>query len=928
MKCPNCKTEMEISNGVATCPKCGARYRVKESEEERYVAKPQTVQTHEATVPEKPKTNDLADIKRRLAAVDEVQDLKIRIAEMEEKQVKLERDLAKAKRASQSSGAVGIGKSGFTATVFELFSEKLLMMWVSLVTLGIAYPWLKCHYESFKASKTYIKGRRLVFVGKGGELAKKYFLWAFLSVITFGIFSIIVSDKMHKWVIEHTHYDGNESAESSYDGKVGAMFGFKILGFLAGVFTFGLAKTFVICKREKYFATHTLINGAPIYFDGTGFGLLKKQALWGALTVATFGVFTLWTDQQRRQWICSNLSNDYADDVLADSKTPEEERARIEEEKRRKEELAQQKALKKQQRKEIRKLPAWKASTALFVIGTILLVPLIPFMVFSFVYSPYYPVVKIFVTCLIVCSAAIIALMAGSIACSKKIKRKGLAIAAIVIIVISAGAMGGGFYGVSEIAKYSDVDPYYYIMQEDGTYAISLQYNEESGIEEHGDMYWAKRYKQDSLGENIVIPSSYKGVPVTAIADYAFGYDVVSSVRSQTKSITIPDTIKKIGKSAFSGFGNLTAVHITDLEKWCEISFGEGTSNPLYYAHDLYVNGKKPGGDVVLTAGVTIPDYTFYNCTDLTSVTIPDGITSIGDYAFSGCTGLTSVEIPDSVTSIGEHAFDGCTGLTTVKISDNVTEIGDYAFLNCPVVSATMPASAIKSVPKDYLKTVTITSGDIPSNAFRTWIDDYSYRTCTSLTSVIIADNVTSIGEEAFSGCNGLISVTIGRGVRNIGNSAFNGCYRLIEVYNKSSLNITAGSVNNGYVGYYAKNVYSREGGSKRSTDENGYVIYKNGADKILVAYQGNAANPVLPDGITEIYQYAFWGLGITSITISDSVTSIGDYAFYYCTELTSITFNGTKAQWNAIDKDYGWNYNIGNYVVHCTDGDLSKANP
>lgn len=612
MKCPNCKTEMEISNGVATCPKCGARYRVKESDEERQVAKPQTVQAYETTVPEKPKTNDLADIKRRLAAADEVQDLKIRIAEMEEKQVKLERDLAKAKRASQSSGAVGIGKSGFTATVFELFSEKLLMMWVSLVTLGIAYPWLKCHYESFKASKTYIKGRRLVFVGKGGELAKKYFLWAFLSVITFGIFSIIVSDKMHKWVIEHTHYDGNESAESSYDGKVGAMFGFKILGFLAGVFTFGLAKTFVICKREKYFATHTLINGAPIYFDGTGFGLLKKQALWGALTVATFGVFALWTDQQRRQWICSNLSNDYADDVLADSETPEEERARIEE-KRRKEELAQQKALKKQQRKEIRKLPAWKASTALFVIGTILLVPLIPFMVFSFVNSPYNPEVKIFVTCLIVCSAAIIALMAGSIACSKKIKRKGLAIAAIVIIVISAGAMGGGFYGVSEITKYSNIDPYYYIMQEDGTYAISLQYNEELGIEKYSDMYYAKRDKQDSLGENIVIPSSYKGVTVTAIADNGFNVDFYST-RSKIKSITIPDTIKKIGSSAFA------------------------------------------------------------NCDNLTSATIPDSVTSIGESAFLGCSSLTSITIPGSVTSISNSAINSERDFrkTQQKISNNI----------------------------------------------------------------------------------------------------------------------------------------------------------------------------------------------------------------------------------------------------------------
>lgn len=733
MKCPNCKTEMEISNGVATCPKCGARYRVKESDEERQVAKPQTVQAYETTVPEKPKTNDLADIKRRLAAADEVQDLKIRIAEMEEKQVKLERDLAKAKRASQSSGAVGIGKSGFTATVFELFSEKLLMMWVSLVTLGIAYPWLKCHYESFKASKTYIKGRRLVFVGKGGELAKKYFLWAFLSVITFGIFSIIVSDKMHKWVIEHTHYDGNESAESSYDGKVGAMFGFKILGFLAGVFTFGLAKTFVICKREKYFATHTLINGAPIYFDGTGFGLLKKQALWGALTVATFGVFALWTDQQRRQWICSNLSNDYADDVLADSETPEEERACIEE-KRRKEELAQQKALKKQQRKEIRKLPAWKASTALFVIGAILLVPLIPFMVFSFAQSPYNPEVKIFVTCLIACAAAIIAFMAGSIACSKKIKRKGLAIAAIVIIVISAGAMGGGFYRVSGIAKYSDVDPYYYIMQEDGTYEISLKYNEKFGIGYSSEMYWAKYYKQESLGENIVIPSSYQGVPVTAIADNAFGVDY--SIIRKIKSITIPDTIKKIGSSAFR------------------------------------------------------------HCSYLTSIIIPDSVTSIGEGAFYGCGSLTIVTIPDSVTSIGNEAFYGCTGLTSITIPNSVTSIGSSAF-----------------------------SG------------------CNGLTSVTIPDSVTSIGEDAFYCCEELISVTIGSGVTSIGETVFRSC------------------------------------------------------------------------------------TGLTSIIIPDSVTNIGRYAFWDCAGLTSITYNGTKAQWNAIDKSNNWNYNTGNYVVHCTDGDISKAN-
>ena len=177
-----------------------------------------------------------------------------------------------------------------------------------------------------------------------------------------------------------------------------------------------------------------------------------------------------------------------------------------------------------------------------------------------------------------------------------------------------------------------------------------------------------------------------------------------------------------------------------------------------------------------------------------------------------------------------------------------------------------------------------------------TAIGELAFKDQVQITSIVIPDSVTSIGEDAFRGCCGLTSVTIGNSVTSIGDSAFRFCYKLVEVYNKSTLSITTGSSSDGYVAYYAKNVYTNEGGSKLTTDENGYVIYTKGYAKILVAYTGTETELTLPSDITKIYQYAFYDCsGLTSVTIPDRVTSIGERAFYRCTGLTTVNWNATE---------------------------------
>jgi uncharacterized repeat protein (TIGR02543 family) len=342
---------------------------------------------------------------------------------------------------------------------------------------------------------------------------------------------------------------------------------------------------------------------------------------------------------------------------------------------------------------------------------------------------------------------------------------------------------------------------------------------------------------------DITIPEKLDDHPVTGLGESSFSgtyspdhpkNNTLLSFCNQIQSVTIPESVTSIGKSAFEDCSNLDSLTIKGVATSIgAYAFGSCTS---LTSLSLVGSFQTIGDYAFVSCGMTsltidatitsIEKYAF-SSRSLTSLSLTGNVQKIGDHAFYSCSSLKTVTLPKSLTSIGAYAFDSCTSLDSIEIPGTVTEIGDYAFIDAGLTSVTIDEGVKSTGAYMFYKCGNLTTVTLPESL--TTIADGSFAFCSNLDHVKIPARVTCIGDGAFSNCTSLSEITLRDGVKTIGASAFLSCQGLTSI--------------------------------------------------------------TLPDSVTDIGKDAFWYCSnLKSITIPENVTAIKSGTFSWCSSLKDIT--------------------------------------
>ncbi len=319
--------------------------------------------------------------------------------------------------------------------------------------------------------------------------------------------------------------------------------------------------------------------------------------------------------------------------------------------------------------------------------------------------------------------------------------------------------------------------------------------------------------------------------------------------------------------------------------------------------------------DIVLPSEIdgvavtSITNYAFQN-KDITSIVIPEGVKSIGIEAFSYNESLVSVTLPESLESLGKGAFYGCSSLGEVHLPDNLTSLGANAFGGCSILQEIVIPDGVTTIEKNTFSLCTaLTDVTLPANL--TAIGEGSFSNCESLATITIPDSVTSIGKEAFSDCTlltditfpsslesigesafsktGLKNVVLPEGLTSIGQNAFQSCSSLESIFLPS----TVGEIEVPLFQHCENlNVIEVAEDNPYYVSVDGVIFTKDMTTLIQYPSARTDTTYVIPDTVTAIGQEAFYNCdNLVDVTLSSNLQTIGDSAFVSCDNLHAVTF-------------------------------------
>ena len=445
---------------------------------------------------------------------------------------------------------------------------------------------------------------------------------------------------------------------------------------------------------------------------------------------------------------------------------------------------------------------------------------------------------------------------------------------------------------------------------------------------------------------------------------WSSGYGGSGYGKDGTPIVIYEYTTDEDGKATITKYnGNSTSLVIpSTLDGYTVVAIGK----------DVFKNNTRLRMVVFPDTVTKIGNYAFYGCTNLSSITFGDGLVELGTKSFYGCTSLTAISLPDSVTRISYGAFDKCTRLANVKLSQNLEQLDGRAFSGCDALtSITIPkkvATSYKADISDYgytggrgafngnanLKSVTFEEGstviagnllancpgietivipdsvteigeyafyhcinlkDVKLSSALTTINTRAFNDCIALPEVEIPDSVTRISYGVFDGCTALADVKLSRNLVQLDGRAFSGCDALtsITIPKKVATSYKADISDYGYTG--GRGAFNGNANLKSVTFEEGSTVIAGN----LLANCPGIETIVIPDSVTEIGEYAFYHCinlkdvklssalttintqafndcsSLLAITVPDSVTSMGSAVFANCTSLADVTLPNTR---------------------------------